>query len=80
MPPLRITGHGLRADPQSGPYGPHESDGGLGYVEPQSACGLCAVFLRYILARRNAAHCFMGGPKLSDYRASGFQTAGTFIV
>jgi hypothetical protein len=28
-------------------------------------------------ARRNAAHCFMGGPKLSDCRAGGFQTAGT---
>jgi hypothetical protein len=25
--------------------------------------GLCAVFLRHILARRNAAHCFIGGPK-----------------
>jgi hypothetical protein len=23
----------------------------------------CAVFLRHILARRNAAHCFIGGPK-----------------
>jgi hypothetical protein len=37
--------------------------GGSGYEKPQSACGLCAVFLRHILARRNAAHCFMGGPK-----------------
>jgi hypothetical protein len=37
--------------------------GGLGYEKPQSAYGLCAVFLRRILARRNATHCFMGGPK-----------------
>jgi hypothetical protein len=34
-----------------------------GYEKPQSACGLCAVFLRHISARRNASHCFMGGPK-----------------
>jgi hypothetical protein len=34
-----------------------------GYEKPQSACGLYAVFLRHILARRNATHCFMGGPK-----------------
>jgi hypothetical protein len=25
--------------------------------------GLYAAFLRHILARRNATHCFMGGPK-----------------
>jgi hypothetical protein len=31
--------------------------------KPQSAYGLCAVFLRHILARRNTAHCFIGGPK-----------------
>jgi hypothetical protein len=37
--------------------------GGSGYEKPQSACGRCAVFLRHILARRNATHCFMGGPK-----------------
>jgi hypothetical protein len=37
--------------------------GGSGYEKPQSAYGLCAVFLRHILARRNATHCFMGGPK-----------------
>jgi hypothetical protein len=37
--------------------------GGSGYEKPQSACGLCTVFLRHILARRNATHCFMGGPK-----------------
>jgi hypothetical protein len=36
---------------------------GSGYEKPQSAYGLCAVFIRHILARRNAAHCFMGGPK-----------------
>jgi hypothetical protein len=41
------------------------------------ASALCAVFLRHILARRNVAHCFTGGPKLSDCRASGFQTART---
>jgi hypothetical protein len=35
----------------------------LGYEKPQSAYGLCAVFLRHILSRRNATHCFMGGPK-----------------
>jgi hypothetical protein len=35
----------------------------LGYEKPQSAYGLCAVFLRHILARRNSAHCFIGGPK-----------------
>jgi hypothetical protein len=34
-----------------------------GYEKPQSAYGLCAVFLRHILARRNASHCFIGGPK-----------------
>jgi hypothetical protein len=34
-----------------------------GSEKPQSAYGLCAVFLRHILARRNASHCFMGGPK-----------------
>jgi hypothetical protein len=34
-----------------------------GYEKPQSAYGLSAVFLRHILARRNAAHCFMGGSK-----------------
>jgi hypothetical protein len=27
------------------------------------ANALCVVFLRHILARRNATHCFMGGPK-----------------
>jgi hypothetical protein len=37
--------------------------GGSGYEKPQSACGLYAVFLRHILARRNATHCFIGGPK-----------------
>jgi hypothetical protein len=37
--------------------------GGSGYEKPQSAYGLYAVFLRHILARRNATHCFMGGPK-----------------
>jgi hypothetical protein len=36
---------------------------GSGYEKPQSAYGLCAVFLRHILTRRNATHCFMGGPK-----------------
>jgi hypothetical protein len=36
---------------------------GAGYERPQSACGLYAVFLRHILARRNASHCFIGGPK-----------------
>jgi hypothetical protein len=36
---------------------------GSGSEKPQSAYGLCAVFLRHIFARRNAAHCFMGGPK-----------------
>jgi hypothetical protein len=36
---------------------------GAGSEKPQSAYGLCAVFLRHILARRNATHCFMGGPK-----------------
>jgi hypothetical protein len=35
----------------------------LGLQKPQSAYGLCAVFLRHILARRNATHCFIGGPK-----------------
>jgi hypothetical protein len=35
----------------------------LGYEKPPSAYGLCAIFLRHILARRNAAHCFIGGPK-----------------
>jgi hypothetical protein len=49
-------------------------------LQPQSGCDLCAIFLRHILARRNAAHCFMGGPKLSDCRASGFQTAGTLCA
>jgi hypothetical protein len=44
-----------------------------GYEKPQSACGLCAVFLRNILARRNATHCFMGGPKRS-------YTAGTLCA
>jgi hypothetical protein len=34
-----------------------------GYEKPQSGCALCGVFLRHILARRNASHCFMGGPK-----------------
>jgi hypothetical protein len=33
----------------------------LGYEKPQSAYGLCAVFLRHIASRRNATHCFMGG-------------------
>jgi hypothetical protein len=37
--------------------------GGSGEEKPQSVYGLCAIFLRHILARRNAAHCFMGGPK-----------------
>jgi hypothetical protein len=37
--------------------------GGSGSEKPQSAYGLCGVFLRHILARRNATHCFMGGPK-----------------
>jgi hypothetical protein len=37
--------------------------GGSGYEKPQFSYGLCAVFLRHILARRNATHCFMGGPK-----------------
>jgi hypothetical protein len=37
--------------------------GGSGYEKPQSAYGLCVVFLRHILARRNATHCFIGGPK-----------------
>jgi hypothetical protein len=32
-----------------------------GYEKPQSAYGLCAVFLRHIASRRNATHCFMGG-------------------
>jgi hypothetical protein len=40
---------------QTGPVG------GSGYEKPQSAFGLCAVFLRHIPARRNATHCFMGG-------------------
>jgi hypothetical protein len=35
----------------------------LGYEKPQSAYGLCAVFLRHILARRKPTVCFMGGPK-----------------
>jgi hypothetical protein len=30
---------------------------------PSRAYALCGVFLRHILARRNASHCFMGGPK-----------------
>jgi hypothetical protein len=30
---------------------------------PSRANALCGVFLRHILARRNATHCFMGGPK-----------------
>jgi hypothetical protein len=30
---------------------------------PSRAYALCGVFLRHILARRNAPHCFMGGPK-----------------
>jgi hypothetical protein len=34
-----------------------------GYEKPQSGYALCALFLRHILARRNASHCFMGGPK-----------------
>jgi hypothetical protein len=39
--------------------------GGSGYVEPQVrnrswTRALCAVFLRHILARRNATHCFAG--------------------
>jgi hypothetical protein len=41
----------------------------------KSAYGLCAVFLRHILARRNAVHCFMGGP--NRRRTEGSQTAGT---
>jgi hypothetical protein len=35
--------------------------GGSGYEKPQSACGLCAVFLRHILARQKPTVC--GGPK-----------------
>jgi hypothetical protein len=35
----------------------------LGSKKPQSGYALCGVFLRHILARRNASHCFMGGPK-----------------
>jgi hypothetical protein len=34
-----------------------------GYEKPQSAYGLCAVFLCHILARRKPSVCFMGGPK-----------------
>jgi hypothetical protein len=37
--------------------------GGSGSEKPQSGCALCAVCLHHILARRNATHCFMGGPK-----------------
>jgi hypothetical protein len=37
--------------------------GGSDYEKPQSAYGLCAVFLRHILARRKPAGCFMCGPK-----------------
>jgi hypothetical protein len=37
--------------------------GGSGYEKPQSAYGLCAVFLRHILARRKPTVCFIGGPK-----------------
>jgi hypothetical protein len=34
-----------------------------GSEKPQSAYGLYAIFLRHILTRRNAMHCFIGGPK-----------------
>jgi hypothetical protein len=34
-----------------------------GYEKPQLGCALCAVFRSHILTRRNATHCFMGGPK-----------------
>jgi hypothetical protein len=37
--------------------------GGSASEKPQSGYAICGVFLRHILARRNAAHCFMGGPK-----------------
>jgi hypothetical protein len=37
--------------------------GGSASKKPQSGYALCGVFLRHILARRNATHCFMGGPK-----------------
>jgi hypothetical protein len=37
--------------------------GGSAYEKPQSGYALSGVFLRHILARRNATHCFMGGPK-----------------
>jgi hypothetical protein len=54
-----------------------------GYEKPQSACGLCAVFLSHILARRNATHCFMGGPKrhiqperYAPYRLNGLEFFG----
>jgi hypothetical protein len=52
----------------------------LGYEKPQSAYGLCAVFLRHILARRNAAHC--GGPKCRKqperYATLGLKCVGNF--
>jgi hypothetical protein len=71
-PPLHITGrYMLRARQLSLAFGRS------GYEKPQPAYGLCTVFLRHILARRNATNCFIGGPKLSDCRASGSQTAGT---
>jgi hypothetical protein len=35
--------------------------GGSDSEKPQSGYALCGVFLRHILARRNATHC--GGPK-----------------
>jgi hypothetical protein len=37
--------------------------GGSDYEKPQSAYGFYVFFLRHILARRNATHCSMGGPK-----------------
>jgi hypothetical protein len=46
-----------------------------GSEKPQSAYGFYAFFLRYILARRNAVLCFIGGPKRR--RTEGSQTAGT---
>ncbi|MDR3172907.1 MAG: hypothetical protein LBU19_01535, partial [Treponema sp.] len=44
--------------------------GRSGYEKPQSGYALCAVFLRHILARRNATHCFMGGPKRRKHSPS----------
>jgi hypothetical protein len=50
-PPLRITGlYMLRRR------------GGSGYEKPQSACGLCAVFLRHILSALRLLRKRLFGP------------------